>query len=153
MFQFYTRQMISAPIEEVWEFISKPQNLNKITPEKMDFRITSRELPEKMYPGMMISYKVRPVAGIRMRWITEITHVKEGHYFVDEQRAGPYKIWHHEHHIRSIGEQVEMTDLVSYLPPFGIFGKIANSFFIRNQLEAIFEYRKEALDRIFGANT
>lgn len=149
-YQIKTTQKIPATLEEVWDFISSPGNLKHITPEHMGFEVTSREIPEKMYPGMIISYKVSPFAGIRMTWVTEITHVKEKEYFVDEQRIGPYKMWHHEHKIEAIESGVLMTDIVSYQPPFGFVGAIANSLVIKRQLENIFDFRFKALEKIFG---
>lgn len=149
-YQFRTVQKIPSSISEVWEFISSPANLKKITPDHMGFDILTSELPEKMYPGMIIAYKVSPILGLKMTWVTEITHVREKEYFVDEQRVGPYAIWHHEHKIKSIDGGVLMTDIVSYKPPFGILGTIANGLFIRKQLKAIFDYREKAVIDIFG---
>lgn len=137
-------------MEQVWNFISSPANLKKITPEQMGFDITSGELPERMYPGMIISYKVRPLLGIKMTWVTEITHVKEGAYFVDEQRVGPYALWHHEHFIEPIEGGVLMRDIVSYRPPMGFLGAIANAVLIRRQLNGIFSYRHKAVEEMFG---
>ena len=102
VYQLKTEQKIPAGIDEVWDFISSPANLKKITPEHMGFNITSGELPEKMYPGMIITFKVSPLLGIKMNWVTEITHVVDKEYFVDEQRVGPYAIWHHEHKLQPI---------------------------------------------------
>ena len=149
-YQLHKTQKVPATINEVWNFISAPANLKKITPEYMGFDITSEMLSEKMYPGMIITYRVSPVLGIKMNWVTEITHVKEKEYFVDEQRSGPYSIWHHEHKIEPVEGGVLMTDIVSYKPPFGILGSIANSLFIKKQLEEIFEFRRKALIEIFG---
>lgn len=149
-YQLHTTQKIPATIDEVWGFISSPANLKKITPEYMGFDITSKMLSEKMYPGMIISYKVSPVLGIKMTWVTEITHVKEKEYFVDEQRVGPYRIWHHEHKIDPIEGGVLMTDIVSYQPPFGFLGTIANTLMIKKQLKKIFDYRKTTVEKIFG---
>ena len=117
----------------------------------MGFDITSGELPAKMYPGMIISYKVSPLLGIKMTWVTEITHVQEGAYFVDEQRVGPYALWHHEHFIEPIKGGVLMRDIVSYQPPMGFLGALANKLFIRRQLKGIFEYRYQAVEKMFGA--
>ena len=111
----------------------------------MGFDITSGNLPEKMYPGMIISYKVRPLLGIPMTWVTEITHVVEKKYFVDEQRVGPYALWHHQHFIEPYENGVMMRDIISYRPPLGFLGSIANALFIRKQLEGIFKYREAAL--------
>lgn len=151
VYQIRTDQKIPAGIDEVWGFISSPANLKKITPEHMGFDITSGDLPEKMYPGMIITYKVSPFSGIRMTWVTEITHVKEKEYFVDEQRVGPYAMWHHEHHIMPIEGGVLMSDIVTYRPPFGFLGAIANGIFIRKQLDDIFKFREQAVLRIFGS--
>ncbi|MBK8698892.1 MAG: SRPBCC family protein [Saprospiraceae bacterium] len=150
IYQLKTQQKIPASLDEVWDFISSPQNLKKITPSYMGFEITNGPIPDKMYPGMIIAYKVSPVLGIPMEWVTEITHVKDRTYFVDEQRVGPYSIWHHQHHLTEIDGGVLMDDIVSYLPPFGPFGKIANSLFIASQLKVIFDYRFEAVEKIFG---
>ena len=141
---------VKASLDEVWDFISSPKNLKEITPDEMGFEITSSDLPEKMYPGMIISYDVKPIAGISTTWVTEITHVKAKEYFVDEQRVGPYSMWHHEHFIEAIEGGVRMKDIISYNPPFGVFGRIANSLFIRKKLEGIFEYRTQALEARYG---
>jgi ligand-binding SRPBCC domain-containing protein len=116
----------------------------------MGFDITSEMLTPKMYPGMIISYKVSPILGIKMTWVTEITHVRDKEYFVDEQRVGTYAFWHHEHKIESIEEGVLMTDIVSYKPPFGLLGSIANLLFIKKQLQNIFDYRKKVIAKMFG---
>lgn len=150
VYQISRTQKIPASREKIWEFISSPKNLKKITPEYMGFEITNPDLPEKMYPGMIISYKVKPVAGIKMTWVTEITHVKEKEYFVDEQRVGPYSIWHHQHKIEDIDGGVLMTDIVTYKPPMKFIGAIANSFFIKKQLKNIFDYREKALEKEYG---
>ena len=149
-YQLHKTQKIPATIDKVWDFISSPANLKKITPEYMGFNITSKMLSEKMYPGMIISYKVSPVLGIKMTWVTEITQVKEKQYFVDEQRVGPYSMWHHEHKIEPIEGGVLMTDIVSYKPPFGILGSIANHILIKKQLQEIFDYRTVAMEKMFG---
>jgi len=149
-YQLRTIQKIPSNVSEVWDFISSPANLKRITPDHMGFDIITPELPEKMYPGMIIAYKVSPFLGLKMTWVTEITHIREKAYFVDEQRVGPYSIWHHEHQIKSIDGGVLMTDIVSYKPPFGILGSIANELFIRKQLKTIFDFREKALVDIFG---
>lgn len=149
-YQLHTTQKIPASIDEVWDFISSPANLKKITPKYMGFDIISQQLDEKMFPGMIVSYKVSPVFGIKMIWVTEITHVKEKEYFVDEQRVGPYSIWHHQHRIAPIEGGVLMTDTVSYKPPFGVLGNIANSILIKRQLKEIFDFRTSAMENIFG---
>ena len=149
-YQLRTTQKVNASLDEVWDFISSPANLSKITPKYMGFDITTRNLPEKMYPGMIISYLVSPVLGIKTTWVTEITHVRDKVFFVDEQRVGPYTLWHHEHHVEIIPNGVLMTDIVSYKPPFGFLGSIANSLLIKSKLKEIFDFRTQAIEAIFG---
>ena len=121
-YQLREEQFVPATIDDVWDFISSPANLKEITPDYMGFDITSENLPDKMYPGMIISYKVSPLLGIKMTWVTEITQVKEKEFFVDEQRVGPYSMWHHQHHIKSVDGGVLMTDIVTNQPPLGPIG-------------------------------
>lgn len=148
-YQFYQEQKINASLQEVWDFMSSPQNLKDITPPYMGFDITTKHLPEKMYAGMIISYKVSPLFNIKTDWVTEITHVKNLSFFVDEQRIGPYKLWHHQHHIEPIQKGVLMRDIVTYAPPFGFLGAIANKLIIQNKLKEIFNFRTVAIDKRF----
>lgn len=148
-YQFQREQFIKASIEEIWDFISSPQNLKRITPQKMGFDIRTQNLPDKVYEGMIISYTVRPLFGIPTHWVTEITHIRDKSYFVDEQRVGPYKLWHHQHIILPQKNGVLMKDIVSYQPPFGLIGRIANALVIRKTLNEIFDFRKKALEKIF----
>ena len=150
IYQMHEEMEVAASLEEVWEFISSPANLKEITPDYMGFEITTPGLPEKIYPGLMISYKVRPLLGIRMNWLTEITQVREPHYFVDEQRSGPYALWHHEHKLKATGKGVLMSDLVTYRIPGGPLGTLAHGLFIKKQLKGIFQYRELALEKRFG---
>jgi ligand-binding SRPBCC domain-containing protein len=145
-----TLQRIPASRGEVWEFISSPANLKKITPGYMGFEVITQNLPDKMYPGMIITYKVSPLLGIKMTWVTEISQVRELEYFVDEQRTGPYRLWHHQHHIVAIEGGVLMKDIVTYVPPFGFLGGLVNALLIRNQLKEIFAFRSLKLNEIFG---
>lgn len=149
-YQKYQEQKVPATLEEVWDFISSPANLKEITPDYMGFDITSKDLPEKMYPGMIISYRVSPLMGIKTTWVTEITQVKDKHFFVDEQRVGPYSIWHHQHILEPIENGVLMKDIISYVPPFGFLGAIANGIIIKKKLNEIFEYRNKAVAKRFG---
>ena len=149
-YQFTKTQKVNASVEEIWDFISSPANLKEITPDYMGFDITSENTPKKMYPGLIISYKVSPLLGIKTTWVTEISQVKDKAYFVDEQRIGPYKIWHHQHIIEPLPYGVLMTDIVSYSPPFGILGAIANSIIIKGKLNEIFNYRTNAIVKRFG---
>ena len=148
-YQFRKTQTINASLDEVWDFISSHRNLKEITPDYMGFDITSEGLPDKMYEGMIIAYKVSPLLGIKTTWVTEITKIKDKHYFVDEQRVGPYKIWHHQHIVEDCDQGVLMTDIVSYSPPLGLLGRLANSLFITKKLEEVFDYRVKAVDRRF----
>ena len=148
-YQFKKTQEINASLEEVWKFISDPANLKKITPDYMGFDIISKDVPSEMYAGMIISYKVSPLFGIKTTWVTEITHLKENSYFVDEQRVGPYKIWHHQHMIQPMEKGTLVTDIVSYQPPLGLLGSVANTLIIKGKLNEIFDYRTKALDEIF----
>lgn len=143
------RQFIDAPPGKVWDFVSSPANLARITPPGMGFDIIS-PAEKKMYEGMIIIYLVRPLAGIPVTWVTEITHITEGSYFVDEQRTGPYALWHHRHFIEPEGEGTLMTDIVTYRPPLGILGRIANSLLIRKRLRQIFDYRESAMNSLSG---
>ncbi len=148
-YQLKKEQKIQATKEEIWDFISSPKNLKTITPDYMGFEITSEGLEEKMYEGMIISYKVSPILGLKMTWVTEITKVKELEYFVDEQRIGPYALWHHQHKLEEKADGILMTDIVTYQPPMGPLGIIANKLFIEKQLKAIFDYRKNAIEERF----
>ena len=150
IFQIREQLELATPLEELWEFISSPVNLKKITPDHMGFDIRTFPLPEKIYPGLMISYRVRPVLGIPMNWLTEITHVVEPYYFVDEQRSGPYALWHHEHRLVPTDRGVRMSDLVTYRLPAGPLGSMAHGLFVKKQLERIFRYRELALEKRFG---
>ena len=148
-YQFQREQILHTSIDELWDFISSPQNLKKITPDYMGFDICSKDLPEKIYEGMIISYIVKPLFGIETNWVTEITHVKENEYFVDEQRVGPYSMWHHQHIIKQQGDKVLMKDIISYKPPFGFLGSLANELMIKRKLNEIFDYRTTILEKIF----
>jgi len=146
-----TKQLIKSDIDTVWNFISSPANLAVITPQSMGFEIIGeKDENEKMYEGQIIEYFVSPFAGIKMHWVTEITHVKDKEYFVDEQRFGPYSFWHHKHFLKEVDGGVEMTDIVHYKAPFGFLGRIANALFIKKKLKTIFDYRYNKLEEIFN---
>lgn len=148
--QLYFSCKLPIDQKSAWKFFSDPKNLSKITPPGMNFRIRSKIEKEETYEGQMIAYTVSPVFGIPMTWLTEITHVKAPNYFVDEQRKGPYRIWHHEHEFISIPGGVEMHDRLTYEIPFGPFGEILNSLFIEKKIQEIFTYRKVVLEKMFG---
>lgn len=149
-YQFTQSQKIPSSIDTVWDFISNPNNLKEITPPFLDFQVTHRPESSKMYAGMIITYMVKPIFGIPVKWITEITHVREKEYFVDEQRLGPYRFWHHQHKIQPIENGVLMTDIVTYIPPFYFLGSIANRLFIKKKLNEIFRFRTLAIEKRFG---
>jgi len=148
MYQLKRRQLVRTDLKTCWEFFSAPGNLAAITPEYMRFRVLT-EQPEQIYEGLMIAYYVSPVMGVPLHWVTEISHVSEGHFFVDEQRKGPYRMWHHEHHFEVVEGGVMMTDIVSYILPFGVIGRLAHRLFVKKQLERIFAHRYETIDRLF----
>jgi ligand-binding SRPBCC domain-containing protein len=150
MYQLRRTQIVKTDLQTCWDFFSAPVNLQKITPAYMGFDVLV-EVPEKMHEGLMIEYRVRPLFNLPMKWITEITHVKDHTFFVDEQRKGPYRIWHHEHHFREVPEGVEMTDIVSYELPFGILGKIAHPILVKKKLEEIFAYRFKVVEELFNS--
>jgi ligand-binding SRPBCC domain-containing protein len=141
------RQWLPIDVKTAWPFFSTPKNLSRITPEHMGFRITS-DLADDMYVGQIITYSVGVLPGIRMNWVTEITHVDEGRFFVDEQRFGPYSMWHHEHWFKEENGGVSMLDRVSYKLPLGPFGQLMHPF-IEQQLRGIFGFRIQELEKIF----
>lgn len=149
IFKIKREQHIKASLSEVWDFFSNPNNLAKITPDYMGFKVTSEAYAGEIYPGQIITYKVSPLFNIKMFWMTEITHVIPKNMFVDEQRKGPYKIWHHEHLFEENESGTMMTDIVHYEPPMLFLGNIANSLFINRQLNDIFNYRSKATEAIF----
>ena len=145
------RSLQNLPIsqKEAWNFLSDPKNLKVITPDYMGFEILSGG-DRPMYPGQIIQYLVTPLAGVKTKWVTEITHVKEGEYFVDEQRFGPYSLWHHKHFIKPIDGGVEMEDIIDYKLPFGFLGQLVHPFMVKSKLDEIFEYRRKKLIDLFG---
>jgi ligand-binding SRPBCC domain-containing protein len=146
-----TEQAIPISLDEAWDFFSSPINLAKITPKEMSFVVTSDFTAEtKIYAGMIITYRIAPLLGIKMNWMTEITQVKEGEYFVDEQRFGPYALWHHEHHFKAIKGGVMMNDILNYAIPYSFIGTVANGAFIGKQIKKIFEFRETAIKEMFG---
>lgn len=153
VFQYEREQLLPVNIDTVWDFISSPKNLSVITPDYMGFNITSKDLPKKMYEGQIISYRVKPMLNIGVTWVTEIKHVSERRYFVDSQLKGPYKLWHHEHKLTETADGVLMKDIVTYIPPFGIIGSIANALFIKHKIKQIFDYREQKLIDIFGVSS
>ncbi|MBX2874672.1 MAG: SRPBCC family protein [Saprospiraceae bacterium] len=143
------KQFIPRPVEEVWDFFSRPENLNAITPPDMSFEILSEIDGIEMYQGMMIQYKISPFLGIKMDWVTEITHAVEGQYFIDEQRFGPYALWHHQHHFKPVEGGVEMEDILHYKVPYGLIGTLTDRIFVGQKIESIFQYRSKAIENWF----
>ena len=150
VYSLKTVQKIPVDMETAWNFFSRPANLKDITPANLGFNIISKYHGEEMYPGQIIEYKVSPVLGIPLYWMTEITHVQVKKYFVDEQRFGPYSMWHHQHHFKAIEGGVEMTDIVHYKLPLWFLGDIANTIMVKAQLQKIFGFRVTAVEEKFG---
>ena len=144
------RQFLAVSLVDAWDFFSRPENLNAITPDDMSFEILTDLQGKTMYPGMIIRYKITPFAGIKMNWVTEITQVQHLTYFIDEQRFGPYAFWHHQHRFREADGGVEMEDILHYKIPYGIIGTIADKLFVEKKVEDIFAFRQKTLDELFG---
>jgi ligand-binding SRPBCC domain-containing protein len=147
--RFEASQCLPIPIDQAWRFFSDPSRLPEITPPWLSLKPTS-ELPPKMYPGLVVTYNVAPLPGVRVLWVTEITHVVDGALFVDEQRAGPYAFWHHQHHFRAVPGGTEARDIIHYALPFGLAGDLVGRRPVREKVAGIFAYRREALLRILG---
>ena len=148
-FRLDAAQQLPIELDAAWAFFSNPQNLAEITPPELHL-VVENELPDRMHPGVLICYRVKPLLGIPVHWVTEITHVEEGRLFVDEQRFGPYRFWHHQHHFLPIEGGVEMRDIIHYKLPLGPLSFLADSFVVGGQLRRIFSYREEALVQRFG---
>ncbi len=143
-------QKLPIGIDEAWDFFSSPRNLQAITSKKLGFKIRTNDLAAKAYAGQIIEYTVSPVLGIPLYWMTEITHVEKNKYFVDEQRFGPYSMWHHQHHFKETASGLEMTDIVHYKLPLGFLGGIAHSLFVKKQLSQIFSFREKMIKEKWG---
>ena len=148
IYQIKSKQILPITLDNSWNFFSDPRNLPKITPPWLNLKVTS-DLPDKMYEGMIITYKVYPFLGIPSNWVTEITQVKEKNFFIDEQRFGPYKFWHHQHHFKQIDEGIEMEDIVTYALPLDPLSRPLNSLFVGNKVKEIFKFREEVLNKFF----
>jgi|TARA_B110000305_G_scaffold578_1_gene546 ligand-binding SRPBCC domain-containing protein len=149
IYRFKKSQLLPITINEAWDFLSDPNNLKKITPDYMGFNILEKE-DTKMYAGQIIQYIVTPILGIPTKWVTEITHVKDKSYFVDEQRFGPYSLWHHKHFIKEVDGGIEMLDIIDYKIPLGFIGRLVNPILVKPKLNEIFNYRKKKLVELFG---
>ncbi len=149
IYQLHSKQLVPISIEKAWDFFSDPKNLEVITPTDMKFKTLSGD-ERSIFAGQIIQYIVTPLLGIPMKWVTEITHVVDKKYFVDEQRFGPYALWHHKHFFKEIEGGVEMEDIVDYKVPFGILGQWMHPILVKPKLNEIFEYRRKKLIELFG---
>ena len=149
IYRLHQKQNLPITKKEAWDFLSDPKNLKVITPDYMGFHILSGA-DRPMFAGQIIQYIVTPVLGIKTKWVTEITHVIDGEYFVDEQRFGPYSLWHHKHFIKEIDGGVEMEDIIDYKIPMGILGQLVHPILVKPKLKEIFEYRTKKLEELFG---
>jgi len=147
--RFADVQRFPIGVEEAWDFFSDPRNLAVITPPDMAFTVT-HDLPARMHPGLIVRHRLRPVMNVPVKWVTEITHVVEGSLFVDEQRFGPYRFWHHQHHFREVPGGVEMRDIVHYDVGFGPLGDIVDLLLVRRRIQGIFDFRRRVLEQRFG---
>ncbi|MGS0528429.1 SRPBCC family protein [Zobellia nedashkovskayae] len=150
LYQLHSKQSFPISVEKAWNFLSDPNNLKIITPQHMGFKIHSGN-ERAMFAGQIIQYTVSPFSGYTTKWVSEITHVKEGEYFVDEQRFGPYALWHHKHFIKPVDGGVEMEDIIDYKIPFGILGQLAHPILVKKQLKQIFSFREQKLIELFGS--
>lgn len=150
LYTLYATQTVDKEIDFLWDFFSKPSNLNKLTPEDVEFKIISGK-SDDFYAGKIISYKIKPFKLVTLNWITEISQVKEGSYFIDNQISGPYKMWHHEHHFKSNNDgTTEIIDKVKYKVPFYILGRISHKIFIKRKLIKIFNFRQKKINELFN---
>ncbi|QQS36119.1 MAG: SRPBCC family protein [Ignavibacteriales bacterium] len=148
IFTYKTTQHLKTDIDTAWNFFSDPRNLIKITPEWLGFKITC-SLPAKMFPGMLITYKVNPLLKIPLTWVTQINSIEEKCCFIDEQKFGPYKLWHHKHTFKVTPTGIEMTDEVTYALYFGIFSPLVNKLIVSKKIDEIFSFRKNVLGQLF----
>jgi len=149
IFKLKYSQKLPISLNEAWDFLSSPKNLELITPRHMDFNITDWD-EKKAYPGQIIQYTVKPLLGVKINWVTEITQVKDKEFFIDEQRFGPYSFWHHKHFLKEVENGILIEDVIHYKIPLGPIGILLNFLFINSKLNSIFKYRKQELIKIFG---
>ena len=142
--------IVPRPLAETWDFFSRPENLERLTPPEVSFEILSPVAGVEMYPGMVIQYRVSPLPGLRTDWVTEITQVRHHEHFIDDQRVGPFALWHHQHFFHALdGGRTEMRDVLHYQAPLGPLGTLADWLFVRRQVEGIFTARAAAIARLF----
>ena len=149
IYTLHKTQKLPISPEKAWEFLSNPKNLKIITPDYMSFNIVS-PIDRPLYTGQIIQYIVTPLLGIKTKWVSEITHIEDKKYFVDEQMYGPYSLWHNKHFIKEIEGGVEMEDIIDYKVPLGILGQIMHPILVKQKLEEIFSYRQKKLIELFG---
>lgn len=149
LYSLRSSQKLPITLEEAWSFFSDPKNLNTITPDNMNFKTLSGD-EKSMFGGQIIHYKISPFPLVSMEWVTEITHVEPLSFFVDEQRFGPYKFWHHKHFFTQIENGVLMEDAVHYKIPFGILGRLFHPILVKPKLDEIFTFRTQKLIELFG---
>ncbi|HEY0656645.1 MAG TPA: SRPBCC family protein [Chryseosolibacter sp.] len=150
IYQLKRTQFLPISLEQAWDFFATPKNLAVITPPSMKFQILSQSGADKMYAGQIIRYKVSVKPWLKVNWVTEITHVNEPFYFVDDQVSGPYSLWHHQHHFKEVAGGVEMTDELHYAIPFGLLGRLVNALFVAREVNTIFDYRFNILKTHFN---
>lgn len=142
------QQILPTGLVSAWRFFSDPAKLPLITPPWLDFTMTSR-VPATIYPGLIMAYRIRPLWGVPIPWVSEITHVQSPHYFVDEQRSGPYRFWHHQHHLTTAKGGVNVVDIVHYRLPCGVVGMVMHTLWVKRRLDEIFRFRYHALAQHF----
>lgn len=150
VYKLETEQHLNVSIEECWDFFSSPRNLQTITPDNMSFEIQDFD-GKRMYPGQIITYTLKPLLGIKINWVTIITVCEENNYFIDEQRFGPYTLWHHKHFFEPTATGTKMVDIVHYALPLGYLGRIMNKLVVKNKLKTIFDYRYKKIEELFNS--
>ncbi|MCP9236879.1 SRPBCC family protein [Lewinella sp. JB7] len=143
---------VPRSLAETWDFFSRPENLEKLTPPEVKFEIVSPVAGREMYEGMIVQYRVTPFPGFTADWVTEITHIRHHEHFIDDQRVGPFALWHHQHHFRAVtAGETEMRDILHYQAPLRFLGTIADKLFVHRQVKKIFSEREKAIRQLFPA--
>ncbi len=150
VYKIETVQHVNTSVEECWDFFSSPKNLQTITLDNMSFEIQDFD-GKRMYQGQIITYTLKPLLGIKINWVTIITVCKENKYFIDEQRFGPYALWHHKHFFEPTEDGTKMTDIVHYALPLGYLGRLMNRLVVRSKLKTIFDYRHNKIEELFNS--
>lgn len=147
--RLFREQQLNCSIEKAWKFFSAANNLSEITPKDMNFIVLTAMENDQIYEGMLIDYYVSPLWGVKMKWQTEIIKVNFQKSFIDFQKKGPYKLWHHHHEFIPNEKGVLMKDTIDYELPLGFLGEIAHTLFVKKKLEHIFNYRYKVLEKMF----